>query len=156
VSKLDTSLTNDELEAYLTAQRTIRLATVSPGGEPNVIPLWFVWLDGAVFMNTTLGNVTVANLEANPAAAGVVDDGDGYGELRGAVLRGHVLRAEGDQRLGAVRERWSQKYLFGNPVPFDRWSDRVWLRLVPSDIASWDFRKIPEARARAKVREAGG
>jgi hypothetical protein len=107
-------------------------------------------------MNTTLGNVTVRNLEANPQAAGVVDDGEGYGELRGAILRGPVERAEGDERLDAVRERWSHKYLAGNPAPFDRWRNRVWLRLVPREVASWDFRKIPEARAREKAREAGG
>jgi nitroimidazol reductase NimA-like FMN-containing flavoprotein (pyridoxamine 5'-phosphate oxidase superfamily) len=148
VARLDLSLTPDEMEAFLRTQRTIRLATSALDGRPHVIPLWFVWFDHVVFLNTTLGNVTVRNLEQNPLATGAVDDGDIYDELRGVLIHGTVERAEDDERLETVMHRWSEKYLAGNPVPYGRWRNRVWLRLVPEGIASWDFRKIPEARGR--------
>ncbi len=157
--KLDIALTEEELDAFLPAQRTIRLATRGRDGEPHVVPLWFVWLDGTVFMNTTLGNVTVEHLAADARAAGTVDDGDTYDDLRGAVLSGRVERAGEDPRLDQVRAAWSAKYLGGNPVPFDRWRNRVWLRLRPERVASWDFRKIPAARAAraaAAIVEGGG
>jgi nitroimidazol reductase NimA-like FMN-containing flavoprotein (pyridoxamine 5'-phosphate oxidase superfamily) len=146
--KLDIALTPDEVDAYLGAQRTIRLATTSPTGMLHVIPLWFVWLDGRVFMNSTLGNTTLRNLQRNPVAAGVVDDGQMYDELRGVLVQGRVSWEEGapDQ----VEAAWSEKYLGGNPVPFGRWKNRVWFRLDPDRLSSWDFRKIPEARARRR------
>lgn len=153
--KLDLSLTGAELDAYLETQRTIRLATVAPEGSPQVVPLWFVWVGGVVFMNSTRGNVTVRNLQANPAATGVVDDGETYDQLRGVMVSGRIEWGQLD-RGDAVNGTWSEKYLGGNPVPFERWKDRIWFHLAPERVASWDFRKIPEARARAAAgRERG-
>lgn len=149
VARLDLSLTPEELGRYLAERRTVRLATASPEGAPHVVPLWFVWHDGAVFMNTTLGNRTVRNLESNPVAAALVDDGEAYDELRGVVLRGRIERADSDPRLEAVEGAWSRKYLGGGELPYERWHGRIWLRLDPGSASSWDFRKIPDARRRA-------
>jgi nitroimidazol reductase NimA-like FMN-containing flavoprotein (pyridoxamine 5'-phosphate oxidase superfamily) len=152
--RLDISMTPEEIEAYLGERRTIRLATVGADGEPHVVPLWFVWTGGAVFMNSTLGNVTLRNLAAHPAATGSVDDGESYGELRGVLIHGPVEPTADDPRLPAVAEAWSNKYLGGNPVPYTRWRNRVWLRQAPVRLTSWDFRKIPAARAARAEREA--
>jgi nitroimidazol reductase NimA-like FMN-containing flavoprotein (pyridoxamine 5'-phosphate oxidase superfamily) len=148
VPKYDLSLTQSELDAYLRDQRTIRLATAA-NGVPHVVPLWFVWVEGLVFMNSTLGNVTVRNLESNPVATGVVDDGETYDQLRGVTIRGPI-RWKDEPHMDAVNEAWSKKYLGGSPVLFDRWKSRVWFHLVPQHVSSWDFRRIPEARARAR------
>lgn len=148
MAKLDLSLTDRELDVYLREGRTMRVATVDPDGMPHVVPLWFVWHDGIVFLNSTRGNPTVENMLRHERAAGVVDDGETYDALRGVVVTGRVEVAEGDPRLAAVERAWSEKYLGGKEPPYRRWRNRVWLRLVPERTASWDFRKIPEARAR--------
>jgi nitroimidazol reductase NimA-like FMN-containing flavoprotein (pyridoxamine 5'-phosphate oxidase superfamily) len=150
VAKLDLSLGEQELDDFLRTQRTLRLATTGPGGDPQVIPLWFVWFDGQVFMNSTRGNVSVRNLDADPRAAGVIDDGETYDSFRGVLLRGRISPADDDQRIGDVESTWSRKYLGGNPIPYRRWRNRVWLRLAPDRISSWDFRKIQDAKARAR------
>jgi nitroimidazol reductase NimA-like FMN-containing flavoprotein (pyridoxamine 5'-phosphate oxidase superfamily) len=155
MAKLDLSLTPEELEAFLASQRTIRVATCGQSG-PQVVPLWFVWVEGTVFMNSTLGNVTIRNLQADPRATGTIDDGVTYDELRGVLVQGSVEWAAGDPRLDVVKEAWSDKYMGGNPVPYDRWKDRVWFRLAPKRITSWDFRKIPEAKARARAEAKPG
>jgi nitroimidazol reductase NimA-like FMN-containing flavoprotein (pyridoxamine 5'-phosphate oxidase superfamily) len=157
MARLDLSLTAEELETYLREQRTVRVATVGPDGIPHVVPLWFVWLGGAMFLNSTLGNPTVENVLREGQAAGVVDDGEAYDVLRGAVVTGAAERADDDPRLPEVERAWSEKYLGGGELPYRRWHNRVWLRIVPERIASWDFRKIPEARARrdaARAKEA--
>jgi nitroimidazol reductase NimA-like FMN-containing flavoprotein (pyridoxamine 5'-phosphate oxidase superfamily) len=153
VARLDLSLTGDELERYLGEQRTCRVATVRPDGTPHVVPLWFVWHRGALYLNSTQGNPTVENLLRTGRASAVVDDGEAYDELRGAVLSGPAERADEDPLLEEVERRWSHKYLGGNPPPYRRWKDRLWLRLRPDDVASWDFRKIPVAKAK-RDREA--
>ena len=149
--KLDLSLTPDELRAYLATQPTVRVATVAEDGIPHVIPLWFVWVDGVMFLNSTLGNVTVENMLRTGSAAAVVDDGETYDALRGATVTGRVERADDDPRLPDAERAWSEKYLGGNEPPYRRWKGRTWLRLTPERIASWDFRKIPEARARRQA-----
>lgn len=146
--RLDLSLTNDEREGYLSEQRTVRIATMDEEGRPHVIPLWFVWHDGVMFLNSTLGNRTVENALRSSIASAVVDDGEAYDELRGVVVTGSAERANEDPRLPEVERKWSEKYLGGSLAPYRLWRNRVWLRLVPDSIASWDFRKIPEAKAK--------
>jgi PPOX class probable F420-dependent enzyme len=153
VAKLDLSLTQEELERYLGQQRTCRVATVGPNGTPHVVPLWFVWHGHTLYLNSTLGNPTVENLLRTGRASAVVDDGESYVELRGAVVSGVAERADDDPLLDEVERLWSEKYLGGNPPPYRRWRDRVWLRLRPDHVSSWDFRKIPEAKAK-RDREA--
>jgi nitroimidazol reductase NimA-like FMN-containing flavoprotein (pyridoxamine 5'-phosphate oxidase superfamily) len=153
VPKLDLALPPEELDRYLRSQRTVRVATVRPGGDPHVVPLWFVWHDRTLYLNSTLGNPTVENMLRTGRAAAVVDDGDAYDVLRGVVLTGRVERAEEDPRLPEVERDWSEKYMGGRELPYRGWRDRVWLRLAPERISSWDFRRIPEARARRAARE---
>ncbi len=147
---MDLSLTEEELESFLSAGRTLRLATSGSEGLPHVVPLWYVWFNGTIFMNSTLGNVTIRNLHANPRVAAIVDDGEAYQELRGVLLHGRVEPAGDDPRLDEVSARWSEKYMEGGPLPYGRWKNRVWLRMTPDRIKSWDFRKIPEAKAKGQ------
>ena len=157
MARLEVPLTPEEQEAFLQEQRTARLATTDADGMPNVVPLWFVWVDGVMFFNTTRGNRTVRSVDDGPHAAAVVDDGELYDELRGVVVRGRLEDAGDDPRLDDVREALGRKYFVGNPPPFDRWRNRFYLRLVPEHVASWDFGKIPAARAaRDAERDAGG
>jgi nitroimidazol reductase NimA-like FMN-containing flavoprotein (pyridoxamine 5'-phosphate oxidase superfamily) len=147
VAKLDLSLSEEEVDVFLAEQRTARVATVGPEGIPHVVPLWFVWHQGSLFLNSTLGNPTVDNMLRTGTASIVVDDGDTYDVLRGVVLSGRIERL-GDEAPSEVERSWSDKYLGGNETPYRRWKDRAWLRLDPERVASWDFRKIPEAKAR--------
>jgi nitroimidazol reductase NimA-like FMN-containing flavoprotein (pyridoxamine 5'-phosphate oxidase superfamily) len=156
MSRLDLSLTREELEGFLASQRTVRVATVGPEGTPHVVPLWFVWVQGTMYLNSTLGNPTVENMLRTGRASAVVDDGTAYDELRGVVLTGMVERADDDPRLPEADRLWSEKYMGGSPTPYRRWKDRVWLRLRPEQTASWDFRKIPEARARRDAERERG
>lgn len=148
MARLDLSLSDQELDEFLMAQRTTRVATTGEDGTPHVVPLWFVWHGGVLYLNSTLGNPTVENLLRTRQAAAVIDDGQTYDSLRGAVLTGVAERADGDPRLPEVEKTWSEKYLGGGELPYRRWRNRVWLRLSPARIASWDFSKIPAARAR--------
>jgi len=154
MAALDLSLSPSELDAFLSVKRTARVATVDAGGEPQVVPLWFVWIGGALFLNSTRGNVTVRNALAREArVSAVIDDGESYEELRGVVMHGTIQEAGDDPRITDVDAEWSRKYLVGNPTPYERWRNRLWLRLAPDHMTSWDFRKIPEAKARARAPE---
>ena len=151
MTKLEISLTREELDEYLTVQRTTRVATADAEGTPHAVPLWFVWFDGSLFLNSTLGNVTTDNMLEQGKAAAVMDDGETYDALRGAVLTCRAQRADDDARIPEVERTWSEKYLGGNEVPYRKWKNRAWFRLDPDRIGSRDFRKIPEARARKEA-----
>lgn len=155
MAKLDLSLTPEELDRFLADRHTVRVATVDAEGTPHVIPLWFVWVDGAMYLNSTRGNVTVGNMLRSARASAVVDDGETYDTLRGVTITGRVEAAGADPRLPEAERTWSEKYLGGNEPPYRHWKGRMWLRVTPERIASWDFRKIPEARARRDAAKGG-
>jgi hypothetical protein len=68
-------MTSDEVRAFLShGTRTAKVATCGSGGQPHVMPVWFV-LDGEELVFTT-GEDTVKgrNLRRDPRAAVVVDE----------------------------------------------------------------------------------
>jgi nitroimidazol reductase NimA-like FMN-containing flavoprotein (pyridoxamine 5'-phosphate oxidase superfamily) len=150
-------LTPEELAELLGTERTLRAATVSPDGSPHVVPLWFVWHEGAVWINNLRRSRRSRDVAAGSSVALCVDTGVQYAELRGAVLYGRFEEAVGHAGLPAARAAFARKYWGGNEVPDIR--SHVWLRLEPERIASWDFRKIPAGRDRrlegAKQARAG-
>ena len=155
MAPLDVSLTDQELAEFLAKAWTARVATVSADGWPHVVPLWFVWHRGALLVNTTRGNRTVRNLQADPRASVTIDDGERYDELRGAVLRGSM--AEPDPAdVDELTAAFGGKYFGGNEPHFASWHNRLFLRMEPERISSWDFRKIPAALAKRQAeRDAG-
>ncbi len=146
MARLDVSMDDGELAAFLTNAWTARVATIAPDGWPHVVPLWFVWRQGTLVVNTTRGNRTVRNLQDDPRSAVTIDDGEGYDELRGAVLRGRLTEVADDD--GSITAAFGAKYFGGNQPHFASWRNRFFLRMEPERISSWDFRKIPEALAR--------
>jgi nitroimidazol reductase NimA-like FMN-containing flavoprotein (pyridoxamine 5'-phosphate oxidase superfamily) len=152
--KLDIAMTPEEIEEFMASHRTVRIATIGPSGPHNV-PYWYTWYDGCIWFNTTLGNLAVRNLERDPRASATVDDGDVYEELRGVTINGRIEPVpRTDQRIEGVETTLSNRYLAGNPVPYANWSSRHWYCLRPDRVLSWDFRKIPAARARREAQRA--
>lgn len=139
-------------EQMMAGAREAHVGTVSPDGWPHVVPLWFVWHDGSVWINNLRRSRRSRDLAAGSPVALCVDAGVEYAELRGAVLYGRFVEAGADPRLGAVRAAFAGKYWGGDEVPETR--SHVWLRLETERKASWDFRKIPAGRD-PRLRDAG-
>jgi len=83
----------DEVRAFLShGTRTAKVATSGPGGQPHVMPVWFV-LDGEEVVFTTWGDsVKGRNLRRDPRAAVVVDEE--VAPYAFVHLRGHVTLSE--------------------------------------------------------------
>jgi nitroimidazol reductase NimA-like FMN-containing flavoprotein (pyridoxamine 5'-phosphate oxidase superfamily) len=138
-------LTEVELDELLRTERTMRAGTVSPDGSPHVVPLWFVWHGGAMWINNLRRSRRSRDLSAGSRVALCVDTGTDYFELRGAVLYGTPREAGADDpELEAVRKAFGEKYFYGAEIPDTK--SHVWLTMVPDEIVSWDFRKIPAGR----------
>lgn len=136
-----------EVDAFLAAERTCRVATVGPDGRPHVSPLWFVWDGGALWLHSVVRSRRWADLARDPRVAVVVDTGEQYGELRGVELSGRaepvgdVPRGTGpDPELAGPERLFALKYA-GVPE-FVSDGRHGWLRVVPDAVVSWDFRKI--------------
>lgn len=123
-----------------------RLATVNPQGVPHVSPLWFVWDGDLAWMYSIVKSQRWVNIGHNPQCALVVDDGDGYGELRGVELTGTVEPIGEIPRTGAPNKTLLiPEQLFGLKYEWETMNHdgrHAWLRLIPEKIVSWDFTKL--------------
>ncbi|MEV6755441.1 pyridoxamine 5'-phosphate oxidase family protein [Streptomyces sp. NPDC051214] len=143
----------DELDAYLGAERTCRVATVSGDGAPHVSALWFAWDGTSLWLFSITRSKRWADLRGDQRIAVVIDSGVEYGELRGVELSGTAVFVAESPRMGEpcpeldVPERlFAQKYFGMDSMPYD--GKHAWIRLTPEAITSWDFRKLADLPAR--------
>jgi hypothetical protein len=136
-----------ELDEFLASERTCRVATLSPHG-PHVTPLWFAWDGTALWLTSLVSSQRWTDLARDPRVSVLVDAGEGYGELRGAELRGSVeiigevpRKGAPVDELDAPERLFAAKYADG-VVRYD--GRHAWLRLAPEKITSWDFRKLAQ------------
>ncbi len=92
------TMTPDEIQVFLShGTRTAKLATSGPGGQPHVMPVWYV-LDGDELVFTTWGDsVKGRNLRRNPRAAVIVDEE--VAPYAFVHIRGHVTLSEDLEEL---------------------------------------------------------
>ncbi|MGV9355778.1 pyridoxamine 5'-phosphate oxidase family protein [Streptomyces misionensis] len=140
-------MTPGELDEFLTAQRTCRLATVAADGAPHVSALWFTWDGGALWLYSLVRSRRWSQLRRDPRVAVVVDAGEEYARLRGAELSGRVEFVGEAPRSGLpcpeldrVEPLFARKYFGLDELPHD--GRHAWARLVPERVVSWDFRKL--------------
>jgi PPOX class probable F420-dependent enzyme len=80
----------------LEGEHLIWLTTVTPAGQPQTSPVWFLWTDGEILLYSRADTPRPANIRANARVAANFDsDGEG----------GDIVSIEGEARI--VRERAS-------------------------------------------------
>ncbi|MEU6026729.1 pyridoxamine 5'-phosphate oxidase family protein [Streptomyces tauricus] len=140
-------MTPEELDEFLTTQRTCRVATVSADGAPHVSTLWFVWDGKSLWLYSITRSKRWADLRRDPRVAVVVDTGEEYDQLRGVEVSGSVefvgempRTGEPCPELDTVERMFARKNFGLDEMPHD--GRHAWMRLTPEATASWDFRKI--------------
>lgn len=83
-------LTDEEMSSLLRSDVPARLATLDPHGYPRVVPIWFIWADGAFHMTSLDGRVHVDDIRRDPRAAICIDLEDRE-TRRNAQIRGRGL-----------------------------------------------------------------
>ncbi|MET8681394.1 pyridoxamine 5'-phosphate oxidase family protein [Streptomyces sp. NPDC004647] len=143
-------MTQEELDVFLAGQRTCRVATVDGDGSPHISALWFAWDGSSLWLYSITRSRRWAQLRRDSRLAVVVDDGHEYGELRGVELSGSAVFVGEAPRTGEPcpeleppERLFAAKYFGLDRMPHD--GRHGWLRLTPDSVASWDFRKIPQA-----------
>ena len=146
-------MTDDEQKRFLASAQTIIINSIGPGGFPHPMPMWFaVEDDGAMVMTTFTKSQKILNLERDPRASLLVEDGTAYNELRGVVIYGKAELVRDKERVLDILARVSSKSAGGagnapNPeqlrgalmatVP-----KRTGIRIHRERVVSWDHRKL--------------
>jgi Pyridoxamine 5'-phosphate oxidase len=139
-------MSEQERDAFLTTERTCRVASIGGDGSPHVTPLWFVWDDSSLWLTSIVQSQRWSDLQRDNRVSVIVDAGSEFMELRGVEIRGvaHVVgevprTGEPLADLETPERLFADKYAGGNLRHDGR---HGWLRIAPDKIVSWDFRKL--------------
>lgn len=140
----------EEVDAYLAGSRTMILTTIGPDGVPDPVGMWFLLLDGEIWMRTYAKSQKVTNVRRDPRVAILVEDGEHYAQLRGVQITGTLEISDDIDRICDIAAGLLVKYegLAPADVPGARAAylptapKQVAMRLVPERTVSWDHSKI--------------
>ena len=143
------SMTDDEVQQYLTEQRILNVATLGPTGHPHLVAMWFTLLDGRPAFWTFGKSQKVVNVRRDPKITCLVESGETYAELRGVELRGAarvVDDLETVLKIGVdVAVKYSGPDAAGpKAMPFleRQAAKRVGVIVDVDHVASWDHTKL--------------
>jgi general stress protein 26 len=117
------------LEARLSREATIWLATVRADGRPHMAPLWYVWLDGHVFVATGADSQKYTNLRNNQAVALALPDATNVVIIEGTA---HAADGKTVEKLG---EHFYHKYEWD--FRYDEEADWRLVEITPHKILTW-------------------
>jgi PPOX class probable F420-dependent enzyme len=123
----------DQFLDLLTGKKAFaHLATIMPDGSPQVTPVWFDFVDGAVRVNTARGRVKARNMSDGAAVAlSILDPDNAYRYLQ---IRGRVRRAT-EAGASAHIDLLAKKYLGKDKYPFARPGEvRVMYEIEPRSV----------------------
>lgn len=76
------TITPDEhVETRLQQDLVAWLTTVRPNGQPDSVPIWFLWRDGEILIYSRENKTKLANLARNPRVTVALDDTHGGGDV---------------------------------------------------------------------------
>jgi PPOX class probable F420-dependent enzyme len=91
--------------ARLEAARNYWVVTTRPDGRPHAMPVWGLWLDGAVVFSTSPESRKGRNLAANPELVVHLESGDDA-----VILEGRVEVVEDADLLRRFSDAYFEKY----------------------------------------------
>src|SRR6202167_5594470 len=144
------AMTSDEVWQFVDSQKVMHVALAGEDGYPHVTPVWHVSIDRVVYFRAT-SNKVKAKLADDAKVCCALDDGEGFTELRGVIIRGHARVLTDHKLLRRCSELIDVKYTglrsrdLGVP---DRWlaardaESSSMIAVTPVRISSWDNSKL--------------
>ena len=159
-------MTPEEIREFLKNQRTLILATNRREGTPVMHALWFTYFDDAVYFNIQATSFKYRNIRRDNQVCCLVEAGEEYFDLRGAMIEGRATLVEDPEERGRVQaaaEAKSERIGSGleeMPGYFSKSrqqrlerGDRLMIKVPLERVRSWHFGKVREHYQKAGPRE---
>lgn len=123
--------------------RVVHVGSVLPDGAPHVVPLWFVWLEEAVYVSCRRQSKVWQNLERDPRVALQFDRGAAWTEQAGVLVTGQAEFLQGDDPAAKrALSAWFEKYRgelagYGFAAYTEQITEPVVIRVRPERLATW-------------------
>lgn len=141
-----------EIDEFLRDGHTVILATTRQSGEPFMTPLWFVYHEGAIFIQTPAKSAKVQHIKRDKRVCCLVEEGDKWIDLKSVVLNCDAEFIEDEDTAGVIAKLFNDKYkdfrpnMKATPKSTQKHYSRstALIKCVPreGEIRSWYNRKI--------------
>jgi nitroimidazol reductase NimA-like FMN-containing flavoprotein (pyridoxamine 5'-phosphate oxidase superfamily) len=139
------SPSQEQIDLFLSTPKLLgRLATVSAKGMPHVVPVWYLWEDGCIWVHTFESTRKVRQLRKHAQCALVVDVTDKVEGLTAVLVEGEgelvaAPRPEVRRRAESVYQRYLSPDELAAKDP-QSWLDSdegLILKITPRKITAW-------------------
>lgn len=152
-------MSKEEIDSFLNEKLVARVGTIRPDGEIHMSPLWYYWDGKYIYLWLGSGERPrqhIKNLEKNPNITVLIDrdirpetgslaPGAQAVLIRGkaALIRDVDMQVEiGRKILTRLFGSEGEQYLQGALEDGKPGKNRVVVRVTPTKVFAWDFRKL--------------
>ncbi|WP_315987180.1 pyridoxamine 5'-phosphate oxidase family protein [Actinomadura sp. HBU206391] len=141
------AMTEDEVSSLVAEQRKLQLGTMNPDGTPHLVTMFYAMVDDKIAFWTYRASQKARNIERDPRVTCLIEAGEDYFELRGALIYGNakVLTEQNEVRyVGAevVRRMMDLEDDAVTPFVEHTAAKRHAYIVEPVRVASWDHHKL--------------
>ncbi len=124
------ALIDATVEAFLKGKHFGKIATVRKSGSPHVTPMWYMYEDGKLIINTTTDRVKYRNIRRDPRVCFLVDYGYRYVMIEGKARIATERDPKKDIETLAIRYTGEEA---GRKSARERYwkMDRVSIEIIP-------------------------
>jgi len=104
------------VEEFLVTGRIIHVASVTKSGRPHVVPVWYLYEKGKIYIDTKVSTLTSKNIGNEADVELCLGEGTAYYDLKAVIIRGRARRLDLRSHRN-LRERLLIKYLSSTDHP---------------------------------------
>ena len=103
-------MTETERDAFLRGRHTMSVATIGPDGRIHLVAMWYGFVGDQLAFWTYGKSQKILNLQRDPSMTCLVEDGEGYNELKGVELVGRGVVSFDRDVVQAIGESTWERY----------------------------------------------
>jgi PPOX class probable F420-dependent enzyme len=135
----------EEVESQLAKSRNYWIGTTRPDGKPHVMPIWGVWVNGAVVFGTDKNSRKARNIARQPKAVVHLESGDDV-----VIIEGVARLVTDKTEIAAIDDAYLKKYLMKlTDVP----GEPFICAIEPRVVFAWHEKDYPKSATRWRFEE---
>lgn len=115
------------------------ICSTRPNGRPHAMPVWGLWLDGALYFSTARASRKGLNLARNPAVSVHLESGDDV-----VILEGQAREISDEPTIARIDVGYRAKY----KMPLWQIPENVIFGVRPRVVLSWTEKNFPKDATR--------
>jgi PPOX class probable F420-dependent enzyme len=145
-------LTEAEIDEFLTNGHTLNMATIRKSGEPFMVPIWYLWQDGAFWVDTLAKSAKIKHIQRDPRVCCMVEAGEQWIDLHVVIANCTAELVKDQATIERIKAAIDKKYAPFRMDPARMPAvttahyavERALIKMTPrpGEIRSWYNRKI--------------